>query len=105
MMKRISLNACGKMNLRTGENKHFNVLKDWNSDALLTIVVDDLDRVRVIGGWGGCGELGDRVEIHSSSGRYLITATLSRTYPCTPEGLAAIRSDIGKNSVTFGTLD
>ncbi len=107
---RTYLNLCGRMNLTTGKNLHFNVLDgaivDW-SDATLTLVREHQSaKFRVIGGWGGCGVEGAVVElVHGQTHAFLDHADIIARFPCTPEGMEDIKQMVGGNSVLFATLD
>lgn len=108
MLAKIALNNCGRLNLTTGKNRHFNVLTDWADDADASITVvncDDGYGIRLIGGFGGVGDVGERVELFAGGLRFMSQATVCETFPATAEGMATIRERFGANSINFSTLD
>lgn len=111
-MKTAFLNMCRNLNLSTGKNTHFNVLTDWDENHHVQIFTtigfgDDAGKHRLVGGYGPDGyALNEVVElVHGQTHRHIADAVAGLTFPCTPEGLAAIRQRLGRNSVPFSTLD
>jgi len=101
----VILNACGRLNLKTGKNLHFNI-DEWDGQgASLTLVEETLGRYRLIGGWGTWKD-DSILYLHSArTGTILSTARVVTTYPCSPEGRADLAKRVGGRSVLFGTLD
>ena len=101
------INVCGRLNLNTAQNLHFNLLDaeiSWH-DAKLTLVREQ-NRWRLVGGFGGMSEEGTEIRFqHSQTFRELGFGTVSFTFPCTKEGLQSIKNVVGSNTVLFCTLD
>ena len=100
------VNNCGKLNLNTGRNAHFNVLKDWKDDGSTHVVLFNRNSgARAV---GGCGEYkpGELVELYAAGNhRFLCHAVVDLCVPCNAEGLRKIKEVIGANSISFGTWD
>lgn len=105
MMTKVYLNGCGRLNLRTGQNLHFNLddpAAAW-SDATLTLVKTREGKLKVIGGFGEA--LQGEMTLYTAGHRWLGTARAIGHYRATPEGRAQLAERIGTNTVAFATLD
>jgi hypothetical protein len=99
------VNSCGRLNLNTGKNAHFNVLTDWvNTDTHITLFKMDGGKLRAIGGWGA-HENGATLHLLTNTHRHIGYATVVHTVPTTAAGLAELKNLIEENTVTFGTWD
>ena len=99
-----SIRSCGRLNLTTGKNKHFNVLDDWSdSDGSRVTLMTSVDEMRLVGGWGDYVQ-GDQIEQHRDSpgaayiGQYTVIAD---SFPATSDGLDDIKRLIGEKTIAF----
>jgi hypothetical protein len=100
---KLFLNNCGRLNLKTGRNLHFNVIADWDGSESLVVIWRRDGKFQVV---GTCGSMrvGKDVELYTNTHRYLRQGTIGKSFPNTDEGRAALRAEYG-NSVPFSTLD
>ena len=108
------VNTCGKLNLKTGNNAHFNVLRDWSpkdTHIVLFRMKPDYWRsmpaeavYRAVGGHGEY-EVGEGVELLTSTHRKIGFGVAELCVPCDAAGLIKLKEKLGKNSVNFGTWD
>jgi hypothetical protein len=104
----IALNVCGKLNLKTGQNAHFNVLTDWDEKCHLTVFLCKITGEKIIvGGYGTCA-LGTKHKFRGSqSNRELMKGyefEAIDTNQSTPVGLEWLRDRHGR-SLKFYTYD
>lgn len=112
------INKCGTLNLKTGKNLYFNVLQDWEPGSSSLYLYQEVGAdpysananktmLWLVGGHGTDHEGVQRVDqfLDSQSHRHLGFWRLMGEYLNTPEDMAKIADEIGKNSVRFGTYD
>ena len=106
MRTHVALNKCGRINLKTGENAHFNVLLDWNETDHVTVFHCPVTDEKIL--IGGTCAVGTKERFRDSqTNRELLkghTFVSILSVACTKANLEVLRGLHG-NSMKFYTYD
>lgn len=104
----LAIDACGKLNLKNGSCRLFNIFKEWETgETKLLLFMNAEHAHRVIAVSADWEDLpnGELVELRTSMNRFLERTHFVASFPCTQDALMEIADIVGSTKVRFGTCD